>query len=229
MKSGSVVQTRVEDDGKVLRARVGAILNDPDRAVIRVIDPGPGDPIIIIRDIARLTEVKESRGDRAADIKMDNGVRYLGDNRFRVQSQSRDTEYAVDLECAGLGRSECDCPDNYGGNLCKHIIAAELWLKGNNVYKYARAIVENNPQWSAGQSRRAWSSDSVRVIVAEARELLFLEAWYQRRMVRVQIGHLNPLKGWYFSLEEKTYRAWQARVQDMVENGKDGMRETVRI
>ena len=224
MKSGSVVQTRVEDDGKVLRARVGAILNDPDRAVIRVIDPGPGDPIIIIRDIARLTEVKESREDRAVDIKMDSGVRYLGDNRFRVQSQSRDIEYTVDLD-----QGECSCPDNYSGFRCKHIIASELWLKDNNVYEYARAIVENNPQWSAGQGRRAWSSDSVRVIVAEARELLFLEAWYQRRMVRVQIGHLNPLKGWYFSLEEKTYHAWQARVQDVIENGRDGTRETVRI
>ena len=227
MKSGSVVQTRVEDDGKVLRARVATVLRDPDRAVIKVIDPKPGDPTIIIRDIASLTEVKEARKDRAVDIKASNGVHYLGDNKFRVQSQNRNIEYAVDLS---MGHGECNCPDNYGGNKCKHIIAAELWMESNNVYEYARAIVANNSQWCAGQGRRAWSSDSVRVIVAEARELLWMECWYtNKRMVRVQIGHLNPLSGWVFAFEKAVYEAWEAKVKQMVSKGKDGMRETVRV
>ena len=225
MKSGSIVQTKAEDDGKILRARVATILNDPDRAVIKVIDPGPGDPVIIIRDLRNLVEVKESREDRAVDIKADNGVRYLGDNRFRVQSQSRDIEYAVDLD-----RGECSCPDNYSGFKCKHIMAAEFWLKANSVFEYARAIVTNNRQWSAGQGRRAWNSDSIRVIVAEARELLWLECWYtNKRMVRVQIGFLSLASGWTFAFEKAAYGAWEAKVKQMINNGKDGMREDVRV
>ena len=88
-----------------------------------------------------------SRLRRAKEIS-DKDISFLGNYKFQVLSQSGDKVYNIDIQVPS-----CTCIDHKSGHICKHLMAAKLWLDRASIYDRIRATIKNNPQWSNGQKR----------------------------------------------------------------------------
>ena len=89
--------------------------------------------------------------------------------------------------------------------------------KGDDIYSLARKVVEENPQWYAGQTREVWKGKTSKVTIYEhGRDgggLLTLEV-RNGKATRVQCGHLDPFKGgWVWTLSQSEYKRWVERAQ----------------
>lgn len=99
-------------------------------------------------------------------------------------------------------------------------VIAEIKPRPASLYDLARDLIETGKtQWSAGESVAIWRGASHSAVVTEGGRdgggLLYLEMRNGKpgQVVRVQVGHLSPRKGWQFSLTRPEYERWAARTR----------------
>jgi len=107
----------------------------------------------------------------------------------------------VDSKSVDLLKRTCEC----GQKECKHIVAADQWIRDNGIFNRAKAVVENSMTWYAGQTRALYKNGKTRVNVEESRGELFLAYRIGTTLkFRERCGYLGA-NGWKFTYTEKEY------------------------
>jgi hypothetical protein len=148
------------------------------------------------------------RVNRAADLLAAGAVSVNGrEGSFCVESQSGNGQYEVDAK-AGT----CTCPDyQKRGGECKHVKAARQFAE-LDIYGRAELTVQTKASWYSGESVVIWRGKSARVILTEhgpdGGGLLALQVVNGKAGDLLECGHLDPQRGWVWTLERAEYDRW---------------------
>ena len=81
------------------------------------------------------------------------------------------------------------------------------------IYERAKAAVEARAAQFPADSVMVWESDALKIYISRGDGELEMTAvnGNPRKAARVQVGHLDPMTGWRFTLNHYSYSDWAKR------------------